>query len=149
MFSRSLALPPGVGDEGLRLVVIPVGGVLLLPGEVMGGRELEEGEEGGSPVVSDGVVVEEEGVVRNAGVSEVSSEFIVVTVVAFEVAEVVADVGVVLFGCVVALAVPVTRVNKVVLVLGERVTEVGLLFVGGVSVLEVVPEPVVAFVAVS
>lgn len=63
-----LVLPPEVDVEGLRVVVLPEGAMVLLPGEVVGGRELEVetevGEEGWGPVVSGvfGVMVENEGV---------------------------------------------------------------------------------------
>lgn len=65
-----LVLPPEVVVEGLRVVLFPLGGAVLLPGEVFAGRvlevEMEVGEEGGGPEgvsVAFVVTVEDEGVV--------------------------------------------------------------------------------------
>lgn len=70
-----LVLPPELAVEGLRVVAFPLGGTVLLPGEVLGGKELElemvVGEEGEGPAVS--VVfmaaVEDKGAVVDAAVS--------------------------------------------------------------------------------
>lgn len=66
---------PELAVEGLRVVAFPLGGTVLLPGEVLGGKELElemvVGEEGEGPAVS--VVfmaaVEDKGAVVDAAVS--------------------------------------------------------------------------------
>lgn len=74
---RLLILPLEVVVGGLRVVVFPVEGTMLLPGEVFGGTvlevEMEVGEEGEGPAVSVVIVlmVEEEGVVVDARVSDV------------------------------------------------------------------------------
>lgn len=66
---------PEVVAEGLRVVVFPVGGTVLLPGEVFAGTELEVemevGEEGGGPTVSVVfvMIVEDEGVAVEVEVS--------------------------------------------------------------------------------
>lgn len=103
-----LVLPLEVVVGGLRVVVFPVEGTVLLPGEVFGGTvlevEMEVGEEGEGPAVSAVFVlmVEEEGVVVDV---RVSSEVLVGAVVvskAVEFSGVTGPVVVLLLVCAVA-----------------------------------------------